>query len=256
MCVSSGYTTVARETADVETSSEDYARRFSGKVGAYFLEVQTSTVLDLLEPWPNAQVLDVGGGHAQVAVPLVEHGFDVTVIGSDPVCRNRLDRFLEAGSFSFKSGNILPLPYDDKSFDIVTAFRLLPHVNNWEKLISEMSRVASTAIIVDYPEKRSFNFLSKQLFKAKKAIEGNTRPYRCFTRKEVLTQFSLHGFTSATWRSEFFVPMAIHRALGLESASRGAERICRMLGLTHFFGSPVILRVSPGVKQFISIGKN
>ena len=57
------------ETADVETSSEDYARRFSGRVGEYFLEVQARAALDLLVPWPGARVLDVGGGHGTLGIP-------------------------------------------------------------------------------------------------------------------------------------------------------------------------------------------
>jgi 2-polyprenyl-3-methyl-5-hydroxy-6-metoxy-1,4-benzoquinol methylase len=63
------------EYADVETSSEGYARRFSGEVGKYFLEVQTQITLELLKPWPRARVLDVGGGHGQLALPLVNAGY-------------------------------------------------------------------------------------------------------------------------------------------------------------------------------------
>ena len=51
-----------REEADVTTSSADYARRFAGGVGAWFLEVQAKATLDLLAPWPGASVLDVGAG--------------------------------------------------------------------------------------------------------------------------------------------------------------------------------------------------
>ena len=72
---------------DIETASDDYARRFSGEVGAYFLDVQARTTLSLLEPWPGARVLDVGGGHGQVAIPLAENGFDVTVTGSSDECK-------------------------------------------------------------------------------------------------------------------------------------------------------------------------
>ena len=64
---------------DVETSSEDYARRFAGGVGAWFVEAQARITLELLAPWPRARVLDVGGGHAQLTGPLVEAGYDVTV---------------------------------------------------------------------------------------------------------------------------------------------------------------------------------
>jgi len=33
------------ETADIESSTEDYATRFSGPVGEYFLNVQTEITL-------------------------------------------------------------------------------------------------------------------------------------------------------------------------------------------------------------------
>lgn len=36
------------EAADIETSSDDYARRFSGGVGRWFLETQTRLTLKLL----------------------------------------------------------------------------------------------------------------------------------------------------------------------------------------------------------------
>ncbi|HEX9203914.1 MAG TPA: class I SAM-dependent methyltransferase, partial [Vicinamibacteria bacterium] len=68
-----------REDADRETSSEEYARRFAGPLGAFFLEVQARTALELLRPWPGASVLDVGGGHAQIAGPLADAGHAVTV---------------------------------------------------------------------------------------------------------------------------------------------------------------------------------
>ena len=67
------------EIADIETSSEDYANRFSGEAGRYFLDAQLATVLDLLKPYATATILDVGGGHAQLAIPLIEKGYEVTV---------------------------------------------------------------------------------------------------------------------------------------------------------------------------------
>ncbi len=51
-----------KETADIETASSNYAHRFSGKIGAYFLDVQTQSVLEMISPWPKGKVLDVGGG--------------------------------------------------------------------------------------------------------------------------------------------------------------------------------------------------
>jgi 2-polyprenyl-3-methyl-5-hydroxy-6-metoxy-1,4-benzoquinol methylase len=243
MVQSSRFATDFPETADIETASSDYARRFSGKTGKYFLDVQTRKTLDMLSSWPKARVLDVGGGHAQIAVPLVNKGYEVTVTGSSEKCRERLDMFLDSNSFTFKCCDMLNLPFEENSFDVVLAFRLLPHVTQWQKLIAEMSRIAKIAIVVDYPDIRSFNFVSEQLFKVKKAIEKNTRPFRCFNRREIFSEFKKNGFTAPTIQPEFFIPMVFHRAIKMVSFSKAIESCSCLLGLTYFFGSPVITRV-------------
>ena len=228
---------------DVETASEDYARRFAGEVGEYFLTVQAETVLDLLDPWPQAQVLEVGGGHAQLAGPLIERGFQVTVTGSAEACRGRHDLSLPPGSFRFKVCDAARLPFPDRSFDVVLAVRLLTHLDGWREALAEMCRVAARAVIVDYPDTRSFNRLYGVLFAWKKAIEGNTRTFRCFSPREVIAECARHGFGRPRVRRQFFVPMVAHRAAGRAGISRVLERASGALGLTRAFGSPVVLRV-------------
>lgn len=56
------------ETADIETSSEDYASRFAGAVGAWLLKTQEDATLRMLLPYPGATVLDVGGGQDRKSV--------------------------------------------------------------------------------------------------------------------------------------------------------------------------------------------
>lgn len=232
------------EFADVETSSEGYARRFSGSVGEFFLAIQTQIVLDLLKPWPGSRVLDIGGGHGQLAQPLVEAGHEVTVAGSHPACQDRLNRLLPPNSFDFVVGDLLSLPLEDNSFDIVLSFRLLPHVEAWPKLVAECCRLSDKVVIVDYPDIRSINIFSKLFFQLKKAVEKNTRPFSCFNRRELRDEFNKHHFSHFLFRPEFFVPMALHRALKSGTLSRGLETVCRGAGLTRLLGSPVILRVS------------
>lgn len=232
-----------RETPDVETSSEDYARRFSGEVGRFFLEVQNATVLDLLAPWPGAKALDVGGGHAQLAPVLVERGFRVTVAGSDEVCRERLDRALPRGSFEFRACDLLALPYPDRAFDVVVSLRLLAHVERWRELVAELCRVADRAVILDYSDSRSFNQLYGPLFSWKKAIEGNTRAYHIFKPGAVAAEAARHGFGRPAERRQFFLPMVVHRALKSGWFSRLSEKTGAALGLTRRLGSPVVLRV-------------
>lgn len=234
------------ETPDVETASDDYATRFAGAVGAWFLERQTRITLELLAPWPGASVLDVGGGHAQLAVPLVERGFAVTVTGSTPACRARLDTRLAEGSFGFDVADVLRLPYEDTSFDVVIAFRLLPHVERWPRLVAELCRVARHAVIVDYPDRRSVNAVAEPLFGLKARVERNTRTYLVFRRRRLLDAFREAGFTNPVARPQFLLPMAAHRAVGRAPVSRAVERVLAATGLTTVLGSPVILRVERG----------
>lgn len=235
------------EMADVETSSEGYARRFTGAVGRYFLKTQEEAVLRLLAEWPRARVLDVGGGHAQLAPALVARGHAVTVVGSRAVCRERLDREIPPGTFEFQACDLLDLPFPDRSFDVVLAFRLLAHVPRWRELAAELARVAGRAVIVDYSDTRSFNALYGRFFHWKKRIEGNTRTFITFRPGEVRSELARHGFGRPVEVRQFFVPMVVHRVLGkvlgTAAPSRLLEAVSTGLGLTRALGSPVILRV-------------
>jgi 2-polyprenyl-3-methyl-5-hydroxy-6-metoxy-1,4-benzoquinol methylase len=234
------------EAADVETSSEGYARRFTGPVGAFFLDVQARTTLDLLAPWPRASVLDVGGGHGQITGPLVEAGYDVTVFGSAELCRERVREWVDAGRARFRSGDLLALPWPERTFDAVVSYRLLPHVERWQELAAELCRVARRALIVDYPTTRSVNVVSGALFGVKKGVEGNTRPFTVFRDAEVAAAVAAGGFRVTARRPQFLFPMALHRALGLAPLSRVLESAASGVRLTRALGSPVILRAERG----------
>jgi 2-polyprenyl-3-methyl-5-hydroxy-6-metoxy-1,4-benzoquinol methylase len=227
---------------DVETSSESYARRFSGAVGAWFLREQARLTLALLQRWPRARVLDVGGGHAQLTGPLLDAGHDVTVYGSEAVCAERLRPWLDAGRVRFQAGSLDCLGIADRAFDVVVSYRLLPHVERWRALLAELCRVARAAVIVDYPTRRSLNAVAGPLFALKRGVEGDTRAFTVFADRDVRSAFEDAGFAPTAREGEFVLPMALHRALGVAPVSRAAERALGLVGLRRALGSPVILR--------------
>ena len=230
-----------RETADVDSSSDDYARRFAGPSGAWMLAVQERGFLGLLAGDPGVTILDVGGGHGQLALPLSRGGWPVTVVGSDPVCRHRIDAAVEAGKVRFVVGDLLHLPFPDRSFDTVVSVRMLTHCRRWEEFVAELCRVARRAVIVDYPTSESANCIAPALFGAKKKLEGNTRLWRLFRHREVEEAFAAAGFTPRGRRPQFFFPMVLHRLLRFLPASKALEGGAAALGLTRRWGSPVIL---------------
>lgn len=233
-------TIAMQEAPDIETASADYAKRFAGPVGAWMLQVQEAIVIKLLGNAFTATILDVGGGHGQLAVPLCSRGFFITVHGSDPACAERIQPCLQKDGCRFVTGNILDLPVPDRSYDVVLCFRLLTHCDRWRDVIRELCRTAKHRIIIDYPTSQSLNSIAPVLFSAKKRLEGNTRTWRSFTHDEVKEAFAGYGFALNNLHKQFFLPMALHRTLHIAPLSRALEGICRGLGLTRAYGSPVI----------------
>ena len=230
------------EPADIETSSDDYARRFAGPVGEWMLKIQETIVLNFLRQSGITTILDVGGGHGQLAVPLCREGFAVTVVGSADSCSRNITRMIDQGTCRFQTADLLQLPYPPKSFDAVVCFRLVTHCERWQALLSELCRVARTAVVIDYPTSQSVNFAAGKFFGAKKRLEGNTRTFRLFHHNEIENEFAANGFGTATREGQFFLPMVLHRRLKCRRFSAWIEDKCRQFGLIRRWGSPVIVK--------------
>ncbi len=234
------------ETADIETASLGYASRFSGAVGTWMLNVQTEVTLQMLKDYPQATVLDVGGGHGQITAPLIANGYQVTVLGSSEVCRARIQHWLNSNHCCFQVGNVLDLPYPDNTFDVVISYRFLAHITQDKKFLSELARVAKKAVIIDYPTVQSVNAIAPYLFQFKKRFEGNTRRFICYKEAELQAYLKSLGLRLAERYPQFLFPMVLHRMLKSPSFSSTLEQSVRSLKLTHFFGSPVIAKFTKG----------
>lgn len=240
---SAGPETPFPETADIETASDGYAARFAGPVGEWMVGRQESIVLKWLREEGGETVLDVGGGHGQLAAPLAREGFRVTVVGSSDLCGRRLGPDLDAGRIRFVVGNVIALPFPDRSFDGVVSVRVLSHCVRWPEFIRELCRVARRAVIVDYPAKQVLQRIAPVLFEAKKRLEGNTRAWRSFDPADIEREFASAGFIPHGREGQFFLPMVLHRTLRCRPFSAALEGPFRIAGLTRRWGSPVLARM-------------
>ena len=237
-------TTAFPETADIETSSAAYATRFSGPTGSWLLQIQTDATLAMLKPYPQANILEVGGGHGQLTPHLLEAGHTVTVLGSDESCKGQIKSLVESGQCAFDVGNVLALPYADDAFDVVISYRFLAHVEQWKAFMRELTRVAKKAVLVDYPTLRSINYITPMLFSLKKGVEKNTRPYTCYREAELLDFAHELGLEVGDRYAQFFWPMVLHRMLKKPNVSSVLESSARSVGLSRLLGSPVILKLT------------
>lgn len=237
-----------RPGPDVETASEGYARRFSGAAGAYLLEVQSQGLEHLMSDLRPDSIIEVGGGHGQLVANLLRRKCRLTMFGSDGTHAGIRQRYTDA-PIDYATGDLLQLPFADRSFDVVVAVRLLAHVSDWRALLAELCRVARVCVIIDYPSWRSLNALTPLFFGAKKRIEQNTRPYASFFPSQISGAFRLNGFNAFRSYGQFLLPMAAHRALDGARPLQTFERACRRVGLTALFGSPILLRAERGKGQ-------
>lgn len=237
------------ETADIESSTDAYASRFAGPTGEWLLKIQLDATLKMLQAYPNAKVLEVGGGHGQLTSGLLQAGHSVTVVGSDESCKHRINDLVEAGKCQFQVANVLDLPYEDNAFDVVISYRFLAHVEQWQPFMKELSRVAKKAVLVDYPTLRSVNYITPLLFSLKKGVEKNTRPYTCYNESELLGYAKSLDMSVGDRYAQFFWPMVLHRMMKQPGISSVLEGSARVFGLSRFLGSPIILKLTKNTQR-------
>ena len=231
--------------ADIASSSHEYASRFAGEIGQYFLEVQEKAVADVVSTDKKiADVLEVGGGHCQLTNFYLKRGCKVTIQGST---YQSLQRARDLGFEQLVTLNVsplLPLEFEDNSFDLVSGIRLMAHVPDWKEFLKEMIRVSKKGIVFDFANFHTLNFFTPLLYKFKKKIETNTRPYNCQSLGEIKNHLEQLGCSQITISPQFVCPMALHRALKSKQASRIIEAVFRAFKLNKLFGTPVIVFAS------------
>lgn len=229
------------EESDIAASTEAYARRFTGKVGAWILGVQSGLLLTMLLDIEKGSVLDVGGGHAQVTPVLLQEGYRVSAVVSRAEGTERLYS-LNVPKDRVEVGNLMKLPYPDRSFDAVVSVRMTAHVQNVEGYIAELCRVSNRSVIIDYTCAQGIGQIGPKFFRFKRFLEGNTRPYAVQTRAEIARVIERNDFVVEEHKGQFSLPILIHRKLRLAPLSRAAEFLLRPLA--RRYGNPVLLKAT------------
>ena len=80
---------------------------------------------------------------------------------------------------------------------------------------------------------------------AKKRVEVNTRHWTLFRHREIAEAFGRCGFVQQHRCGQFFFPMVLHRMMRCRPLSQALEAGARVLGLTRWWGSPVIVEMVP-----------
>jgi len=231
---------------DIASSSHAYANRFSNPIGEYFLRTQESCLKEVTSLFfkdnPNPKVLDLGGGHCQLLDFYLKMGCSITIQGSDERSFQRaIDlRYDKNPNISFRISPLDKLNFEDSEFDLVSAFRLMAHVDDWRLFLKEMLRVAKEGIVFDYAKLYTTNFFSPLLFQVKKLIEGNARPFRCQSKGDIIKELNYLGCNTINTLDQFAFPMGLHRAIGNPIFSNKIENSLSAMGLS-FLKTPGVV---------------
>jgi ubiquinone/menaquinone biosynthesis C-methylase UbiE len=239
---------IGSDHADLDPSTERYAARFRGAAGEWLLSRQTDALLQLLGPEKNLRILDVGGGHGQIAAPLLQQGHSVMVHASSTRALGQVTK-INHEKLTCGTGSLRQLPYADQSFDLVTSFRILAHIGDWQHYLAELGRVARKTVIVDFPISGGINRLEPLLFGLKKRIEGDTRKFATMTKSEILGVLHQAGFSEAASVGQFVLPMVLHRKMSSPAVSNALENGLRSIRLARAFGTPVVLKAIRCAKE-------
>src|SRR5690349_21076814 len=101
------------------------------------------------------RVLDAGCGAGYGAAALAETADSVAGVDVAEEAIEFARAHYQAGNLRFEQASILQLPFEDASFDLMVAFEVIEHLEDWRGFLAEAGRVLAPAgqLIVSTPNK-------------------------------------------------------------------------------------------------------
>jgi 2-polyprenyl-3-methyl-5-hydroxy-6-metoxy-1,4-benzoquinol methylase len=218
-------------------------RRFGGPIGELVAGSQARVLTNMIGRIQDRHILDVGTGTGRAALLFARGGARVTGVDAseEMLAIGRQRAAAQLVEVTFQQGDAHALRFADRSFDAVVSLRLLMHVPNWPRCVSELCRVADRLVVVDYPSATSFAVIESVGRRIADACGVRTEPYRVFTRASIAAAFDHEGFRVRSTHRQFVLPIAFHKAIGSQRFTIKLERVLNRLGLLKLFGSPVTI---------------
>ncbi len=184
-------------------------------------------------------------GTGRAALALAKRGAIVTGIdASREMLSVARTRAADAGlSIEFAEGDAHALAFADRAFDATVCLRMLMHVPDWRKALSELCRVTKHRLVFDYPAIGERGRAAGDVRAGRRCTMGRSvEAYRVFRAGEVASELEGLGFRIAATHKQFVLPIALHKAdriAGIHSAPRGSPG--RRRPAPRLAGSPVTL---------------
>lgn len=144
-------------------------------------------LIELLEKemsYTPKSVLDVGCGQGLNTVRFTEDWPDAKIVGVDlsDVGIEYAKSHYNSKNISFYCMDVSDLLVEGKKYDLVTAFELLEHIEDWEKIANVMTEISNRYIMVSVPIGRMREY------------EKEHGHYRNYKKGELESFFEKNGF--------------------------------------------------------------
>src|SRR5687767_10491544 len=139
--------------ADPAMASGFDAKRFGGPIGRLVFEDQERAVAEFLGDVSGRRILDMATGTGRAALALAKRGAVVTGVDASREMLNvAAARAADARlSIEFVEGDAHALTFPDRWFHGTVCLRMLMHVPDWRRALSELCRVTDHQLVIDYP---------------------------------------------------------------------------------------------------------
>jgi ubiquinone/menaquinone biosynthesis C-methylase UbiE len=222
-----------KETIDYYDDFSDWYERERGHGYHAMLD---SLELDIIRPFAESgEVLEVGVGTGLIleglgAGPKKKVGIDIS-----PGMLAKA----KARGFDVIQGSATELPVEDERFDVVFSFKVLAHIPDIEKALSEMTRVLRPGgrLVAEFYNRRSVRYLAKRLGGPRHISENRTEA-EVFTRwdtPEEVVAYLPAALTFKEWRgvrvitpmaAAFRLPLADHILPAVEKSLVSSQLAC------------------------------
>jgi ubiquinone/menaquinone biosynthesis C-methylase UbiE len=227
--------------ADVSMAERFHALRFGGPIGRLIADTQAEVIAGFLAPLPGRRVLDVGTGTGRAAIAMARRGAEVTAVdaSSEMLAVARREAARAGVTVSFAREDAHQLSFTAGSFDATVCLRVLMHTPDWRQSLAELCRVSANRVVFDYPALVSAAALQSAVRRIAHAIGGRVEAYRVFSDAAIRNALRRNGFRIVGMHRQFVLPIAVHKRMNSEAATRRIENGLARLGFRSLLGSPV-----------------
>ena len=215
--------------------------RFGGPIGELIKNNQEQLVFRTLPDVQNWKVIDVGAGTGRITLPFLSRGADVTACDASAEMLEVLKQKANHPALHVFVADAHQLQFPDHAFNCAISFRMLLHVVDWRKALSELCRVSKEWLVIDFPPRHGFLLFAPMLHAFKRSFSKNHQSYRILSICEVRRELNKNGFEVFGMDPGFFLPLSIHRFVERPGFTTKIEKFFKSIRLARVAGSPITL---------------